>query len=578
MAFCALVLPVHAAAPETTVAALLAQTESLRTANHPQFLHLLDTLHQQTAGMSPHERWQLRYLDAWQAAFVGDYANADTMLRDVIDHAGDPTLMIKASAILMNDMGSNRRYEEAFERANRLMVDLPKTQDRLARFLAMTYLSQLFRTAGQYDLATDYARNMMQTLPPGETACKPETMLISVLYDDHKLTASSAGLQQAIDDCVAAGEPLFAETVELVKVDLYRDENRPDKALALLDRIAPNIFANQNYYHMQGAEVAFAQIYWKQGDDAKAHAAALTALAAGKPGDINMKLRDAYEVLYRIEKKHGNAKAALDYYEHYAAQNIGYLNDVSARTLAYDVAHQRTLVQKLETERLSKQNNILRLEQALSTKAIETSRLYIVLLLLVLASVSFWMFRIKRSQLHFKQQACLDGLTGIFNHQHFISEAEQALQLLERKQGIACLVFIDLDYFKQINDTHGHAIGDAVLKHTVAICKQLLRASDLFGRLGGEEFGILLLGCSHEQGMVIADRIRKVIETTPIDIDGCVIPFSASIGLASTQTSGYGLQRLCREADAALYRAKRIGRNRLISDLENGDSVTALHA
>ena len=112
-------------------------------------------------------------------------------------------------------------------------------------------------------------------------------------------------------------------------------------------------------------------------------------------------------------------------------------------------------------------------------------------------------------------------------------------------------------------------MGDAVLKRAVAICQQHLRPSDLFGRLGGEEFGILLHECSRNQGLDIAERIRIAIGTTPIEKDGQHIAISASVGLASTDTSGYGLQRLCKEADVALYRAKRAGRNRVVADAGN---------
>ena len=578
MAFCTFMQTLRAVTPQPPIATLLVQTESLRTSNHPQFQRLLEVLHQQIPRMSAHERWQLRYLDAYQASFEGDYANAETMLRDIIDHSGDSILMTKASAVLMNDMGSSKRYTEAFELANRLVADLPKMQDQLTRFQVLFYLSQLLKSAGQYDLAANYARDMMQMLPAGETSCKPQAMLLHVFHESHQLTSTTPELQQGIEICQNAGEPVITDSLWLIKGSLYLDEGRPDKAIALLQRIAPGIRSNPNYYNTLYLRLKLAQGYWKLGEDDQARAAALDVLAAASPDDVNEALRDAYEVLYHVEKKHGNVTAALSYYERYVAQNIGYLNDVSARTLAYDVAQQHMLAQKLETEKLSKQNSMLRLQQALAAKTIETGRLYIVLLLVVLASVIYWLFRLKRSQLHFKQQARLDGLTGIFNHQHFIGEARRALHLLERKQGSACLVFIDLDYFKQINDTHGHAIGDAVLKHTVTISKQLLRTNDLFGRLGGEEFGILLFECSPGQGAAIADRIRTAIESTPIDIDGRVIMFSASIGLSSTQTSGHDLQRLCRDADAALYRAKRIGRNRVIAHTELGEHTKVLDA
>jgi diguanylate cyclase (GGDEF)-like protein len=568
-------LSAHAISPAPDATVLLEQTESLRTTDHPQFLRLLAMLHQQASSMSDHQKWQLRYLDAWQASFQGDYTSADPLLQDVISQSADPVLVAKASAVLMDDMRNSRRYESAFELANQLVANLPKIQDKLARYMVLSYISQLLREAGQYDLAANYARDMAQALPPGESLCQPLTLLLAALHASHKLTPSSVELQQGIEACQAARQPLFTGVIELMKGDLYLDENQPAKTIALLNEITPGIRTSGFHLTMLHVDELLARAYWKLGDDGDARKAALVVLTISEPGEVNESLRNAYQMLYLIEKKHGHAVAALSYYERYAEQNAVYLNDVSARALAYDVAQQHMLAQKIETEKLSKQNAMLRLQQALAAKTIETGRLYIVLLLMLLTSAVFWLFRIKRSQLRFKHQARLDGLTGILNHQHFISEAQHALEALERKQSAGCLVFIDLDYFKQINDTHGHAIGDAVLRHTVALCKQTLRANDLFGRLGGEEFAILLLACSQEHGLAIANCIRLAIEATPPHIDGHTITFSASIGLASTQTSGYGLQRLCREADAALYRAKRFGRNRVVSDAEHLDTARA---
>jgi len=243
--------------------------------------------------------------------------------------------------------------------------------------------------------------------------------------------------------------------------------------------------------------------------------------------------------------------------------------------LAYQTVQQQVLTRKLETEELGRQNSVLKLQRALDAKAAETSRLYITLLIILLAAIALWLFRTMRSQKRFKRMATRDGLTGIYNHQHFITEAGRVLRLLEKKLGHACLISIDLDHFKRVNDTYGHAMGDVVLKLAVAICQQHLRPSDLFGRLGGEEFGILLHDCSREQGLDIANRIRIAIGTTPMEQDGSGVSISASVGLASTDTSGYELQRLCKEADSALYRAKRAGRNRVIADTEDGSLVEA---
>ncbi|MGP1609812.1 MAG: GGDEF domain-containing protein, partial [Burkholderiales bacterium] len=333
----------------------------------------------------------------------------------------------------------------------------------------------------------------------------------------------------------------------------------------------PGIKRNLFYEHMQSAAVMRAQALLALGRVAEARTAGFAALSLSDPKEISEALKAVYEVLYKVEKKRGDTTAALSYFERYTAQDKGYLNDVSARALAYQTVQQHLLTGRLETEKLSRQNATLRLQQALDAKAVEASRLYILMLLLLVASIASWLYRLKRSQLRFKRLSHHDGLTGIFNHQHFIGEATRVLQTLKKKAAHGCLISIDLDYFKQVNDTHGHAMGDAVLKQTVAICKQELRVADLFGRLGGEEFGILLTGCSRHQGLDIANRIRVAIDATPMGHDDCVITISASVGLASTEVSGHDLQRLCTEADAALYRAKGAGRNRVVAHVGTDD-------
>lgn len=517
----------------------------------------------------------MRYLDAWRAAFDGDYAKTETLLREVLAGSRDPTLLVKANALHMDVMGVTGRYEEAFVVANRLIGELPHITDKLARFLVLSDLSQLFGSSGQYDLAVRYANQMEQDIPPGETLCKPRKNRIVALFYAGKLTSSSPELQQTIDLCRAAGQPVYVDIVWQILADIYVHEEQPQKALAVLHHIAPDIQANGYPGNVRESLVLSARAYWQLADYKNTQKAALAAVAMGSRNEISVQLRDAYQVLYQLAKKQGNAAAALAYYEKYVLQDKGYLDDVSARALAFETVQHQVLAKKLEAEELSKQNNLLRLQQALDTKAVETSRLYIALLLLTLTFIVLWLYRLKRSQLRFKKLSYHDGLTGIFNHQHFISQAECSLRTEKKKSGRVCLISIDLDHFKQVNDTHGHAIGDAVLKHTVAVCRQQLRPIDLFGRLGGEEFGILLHDCSSAQGIETATRIRVAIEATPMEHHGAFVFISTSVGIACSDTSGYELAQLCTDADAALYKAKSAGRNRVVADVGSGTLVEA---
>lgn len=554
---------------------LLDRIESLRTTDHPRFVQMLAQVHREAPMLSVGERWHLRYLDAWEVMYEGDYAKSEAELREIIDHSGDSALAAKSSALLLSNLGLNRRYAEAFELANRLTAALPEVKDPQARFALLTNLSQMLDFADQIDLAIQYAHMAGDAVPPGESLCRPLSMEVAALYNGKRLASDSPILQRAIAVCTAAQQPVITNTMWLVLGGIYLDEKQPSKTLALLSRITPDIRASGYQAHMLQSQVELAQAYEQLGNNDMAKQAALAAVGMSHPGDISDWLMVAYQLLYRIEKKQGNIAAALANYEHYVVQNQGHLDDVNARMLAYQTVQQHLLARKLETEKLSQQNALLRMRQKLDAKTAETSRLYVALLLMALAFAVFWMFRLKRSQLRFKKLSHLDGLTTIFNRQHFMSEVERTLRQLEKRQGMACLVFIDLDHFKQINDSHGHAMGDEVLCHVVGICRQHLRPADLFGRLGGEEFGILLVECSREQGLAIAERIRRAVEAARVEDGDLAIEVSTSVGLSFTGTCGHDMRCLCKEADAALYRAKRGGRNRVMPDVDAGDLVEA---
>lgn len=575
LTLCVLATPSFAATVADR-AAFIDETEDLRTTDHPQFVQRLAQIRLEANDLSTSQQWQLRYLEAWETMFEGAYAKSEVQFNEIIKHSDDASLKSKASALLMSNLALTRRYEDAFTLANQLTTSLPSVTDPKARSMLLINLSQMLNLAGQTDLAIKYAEMAESSVPSGDTACKPVSMKVAALYNGKHLTSSSPELQRAIDICIAARQPVVTNTMYLLMGSLFLEEGYPLKTMALLDRIDPSIRVNRYFPHQESAKLQRAQAFAKLGDDAEARKAALAVVTMAGTDDISEWLKEAYDVLYHIEKRQGNAAAALSYYEQFVAQDKGYLNDISVRSLAYEVSQQHQLVQNLVTESLSKQNRILRLQQSLDANTVSTGRLYIALLLVVLASIALLLFRVKRSQLRFKRMSTLDGLTGILNHQHFMSEAERILRIQEKKLGSACLISIDIDHFKQVNDTHGHAMGDIVLQHTVAVLQEDLRPIDLFARLGGEEFGILLVGCTSSQAMATAQRLRIAIESAPVEDAGRLISLSVSVGVASTDRCGYQLSRLFRESDAALYRAKRAGRNRVVadSDTEN-DTLSA---
>jgi diguanylate cyclase (GGDEF)-like protein len=121
-----------------------------------------------------------------------------------------------------------------------------------------------------------------------------------------------------------------------------------------------------------------------------------------------------------------------------------------------------------------------------------------------------------------------------------------------------------------VNDDYGHAAGDAVLRHFALVAATALRGGDIVGRVGGEEFMILLPGLSSEQAHGTAERLRSVIASSPVPFGGGSIAYTVSIGVTADHGDGLDMNRLCREADYALYRAKALGRDRVVAYGEGG--------
>ena len=157
--------------------------------------------------------------------------------------------------------------------------------------------------------------------------------------------------------------------------------------------------------------------------------------------------------------------------------------------------------------------------------------------------------------------ATTDPLTGMANRRRFLEQLEIELARVRRFSQPASLLMADLDHFKRINDTYGHAVGDSVLKHFSAACQQLLRRVDLAGRLGGEEFGILLPGTDGAGARLFAERFRAHIADTPAPTAKGAVVFTVSIGVAEIDPADPAPDNVVARADSALYRAKVGGRN-----------------
>jgi diguanylate cyclase (GGDEF)-like protein len=192
------------------------------------------------------------------------------------------------------------------------------------------------------------------------------------------------------------------------------------------------------------------------------------------------------------------------------------------------------------------------------------SALILVLMFLSMAwNFGFLLMAMDRLRNEVADLALLDDLTGVGNRRHLLARLTEECARSKRSGGPFALLVIDLDGFKAINDTHGHAAGDACLQHFTLMAQTRLRAGDMLARTGGDEFCIVLPSSTLREGAMIARRLLEVCRTDAEQCAGQDIPISVSIGVAQwTREIGGYPDRLIAAADHALYEAKKDGRNR----------------
>ncbi|MGE0714602.1 MAG: diguanylate cyclase [Alphaproteobacteria bacterium] len=174
--------------------------------------------------------------------------------------------------------------------------------------------------------------------------------------------------------------------------------------------------------------------------------------------------------------------------------------------------------------------------------------------------------RLVVDELELRRLATTDSLTGAATRRFFAAEVAREVERARRHgRPLSCLA-IDVDHFKKVNDRYGHAAGDRVLQACVTLCRARLRAVDLLGRMGGEEFAVALPETPPAAALVVAERLRAAIQDTPVDNPGEPIRVTASIGVATLAPGETSFDQVLARADKALYAAKNGGRNRTVVD------------
>jgi len=545
------------------IASLLRQADAVRSADPAAFQRLLTELSARQDEADPAQRQLLRYLRAYERAFSGDLSGANQDLRSLYEEASDPTVRFRAALSLSNNLGVTREFAEGFRALDDMLVLLPEIEDIELRRLGLLAAAGFLNLAGQYGPGGEHARRLLAEAPGGRTECLAGYLQIESMMHVAPDDLDADAFNAAIDHCDGQNERVASNLLRAHLARHLDGNGQRAAAVTLLQSRLAEVEASRYPTLIAAFHAMLAEFQFEDGELDGAQASAERALEAGARLPTSLPLVNARRVLYEVALGRNDLAGALDHYRRYAEADKAYLDDVKTRELAYQVVRHETQQKTQTIALLNKQNEVLQLEQEVSRSAANNTRLLAALLAVLTASIAYWAYKVKRLQLGFRRLAEIDALTGVSNRHHFTRLAEAALAERAASGAPLALIMFDLDHFKAINDHHGHATGDWVLRAVADTCRSIGRAEDRIGRLGGEEFALLLCDCDATAAAPIADAYRAAIAAIDTSPSGARFEVTASFGIADTRSAGYELHSLLVQADQAMYLAKHQGRDRI---------------
>ncbi|HEV8694370.1 MAG TPA: diguanylate cyclase, partial [Lysobacter sp.] len=348
--------------------------------------------------------------------------------------------------------------------------------------------------------------------------------LPSMDTQQHNLLTNAIGMGD-LDKAELHGKELFALADAAPQYKDFRFFANLDTGMVALARNdlprAIHLFEQARREEHNTEETAFiaanraqlAGAYFLHGDveAALSEAAAVTQLPGYASLDPDQK--QLVQALRQYSGKHPlQAMQAL--FSLYRAQQKRQWEFLANTTLDHALRHNNR-IEKYEKQLLENKVQIQQLKLDAQQRQQEASRLYLMLAAVIAISLALLAWVLWRSRHRFRTQAQTDSLTGIANRRHFLDRAQQVARKDRLQPQTASLLVLDIDYFKLINDAHGHQAGDAAIRHVATHANACLRSGDIFGRIGGEEFAALLPATDESTAWKVAERIRQVIEQTP---------------------------------------------------------------
>lgn len=547
----------------SNIAELFRSADTVRSSDPTAFNQYLDEIKQYAQQLTDEQQEHLQFFEGYAKAYSGDYEGAIKELQAITLSSSNNLIKFRARTSLVNIFYIIRNYQESISNVQILIEQLPEINETEIRQLGLMAIVMTYNSFKKHEIAASYADKLISENPKGRNLCFAEQLKIESTQQFNPTNISGDMVQEAINQCESVNELIATSLLRISLARLWLN-SQPEKSVEYLQQYSKQVESTKYPRVIAEYLIVHARALWNARQAEEAVSKASQALSISENEAFIQPKVMAYALLYEIEKAAGNFKMALEFYEKYSEADKAQINEILAQEMAYQIVEHQTAEKEQEIKLLNEQNKVLQLEQDLAKKDATNNRLVLALALVLLGTLAFWTYRIKRHQIRLRKQSQTDQLTGLSSRHHFYETSKAILHRSElEKQDVGFILF-DMDYFKSVNDKYGHLVGDWVLQQTAEAVKACCRQNDLAGRLGGEEFAIFLPACNLKKAQQLAEICRKEVSQIDTSETGYRFDVSASFGVTSTELSGYDFMDLIADTDKAMYSAKKKGRNQIV--------------
>lgn len=544
----------------------LKQLDELRFKDRASFSQAINALKLESDNLSLADEDQayLAFLYAWDLALAGDFTTALATLERIAPMA-DNELRLRITGLQVNIHILSYRYVDAFLGVEQLLTALPSLQNDTTYTQIIGPIILLYNNIERFELVQHLIDSGLKITESDAIRCRLQAPGLYGSYKTLPFTDYSRIFEQVHTLCEQSHESIFNLLLIRNHMLYLLEEGQPAQTLALYEQYYPQV-ASTNYPILSaGFHAAAAQALLQQNN-----LAAATAMAAAAEKMLPSDRQDpavlaTFKARYVIARTQGDFNELAYYAEKLRETEQAISEEKASQQLAYQMASNETRLREQRIKLLDKDNELLTLERNLYQQQAQNQYLWLILLCGITLALAAFAYRSVKHSRRFRYMAEFDQLTGISNRHHFYQQAHLAVKYCQQnKQPIAVILF-DLDFFKTVNDNYGHAAGDWVLQQIVRCCGNFIRNNDIFGRLGGEEFAIILPNCTQEKAEMLAEICRDAIANINAEHIAKQFSLTASFGVSDATQAGYDLSELLAAADKALYKAKTHGRNQVWS-------------